>query len=535
MKAETCQCPAENFRSGEHLSVRGKTHLILTLNLRDFIEAQSREDFERLRGGIAFTEQLRRLKPRAGSPFQVNADEDDTIERGYEFSVFCGHLKEQWLFPTFKLDKACRPAEPALAEEWDKFDCNVRLSRMGLLEIKLTRAFPSAGGPETEPLIEMLRDLLEIRSRFHAVEPIQWRLGLYCANQFIQALPSQVEMDGHDDSPDPVTLHFRQVDIEQLPRRQRYTILFFDLIRCETCGKRIEAQDLWNKAQGTVRAILEGALVEVAPDQCALPSLYEKSEPPLTDLATWESELCVFAPERCLIYYSPARVFLSALETLGQVDYEKYWKCIVRGIEHTITVRTALHILEAHTTGELDTVPLLTKKVTDGEVTTQDEREILQMAQKLSNTFNMLPPLRDVLVPTSAFRASYAVNKFAHLNQVLYLDQSQAHVQRNVDELTSFLEYFKSTQLQQELGHEESAINWIGVLIAVSATLIAAPSFLQDFTQYFDGTLQEPKSLALEIFAALLLFLLVAVMLYYNLRRRRKQVRASASGLKRPA
>ncbi len=127
------------------------------------------------------------------------------------------------------------------------------------------------------------------------------------------------------------------------------------------------------------------------------------------------------------------------------------------------------------------------------------------------------------------------MNKFAHLNQVLYLDQSQAHIQRNVDELTGFLQYFKSTQLQQELGHEESAINWIGVLIAVSATLIAAPSFLQDFAQYFDGTLQEPKSLALEIFSALLLFLIVAVMLYYNVRRKKRQVKVSALGLKRPA
>ena len=211
----------------------------------------------------------------------------------------------------------------------------------------------------------------------------------------------------------------------------------------------------------------------------------EGSREKFEDLATWKDELCVFAPERSLIYIPEKKIYLSGQIGTDPVKYEHYWECINRGIEHTIVIRAALQIIEYNTTRDLDDVPRLTQKVVDGEVSSDDKKEISHMAQAISNTFNVLPLLRDVLVPSSSYRASYAINKFETLNSVLHLADIKEHVERNVDELVSFIQFFSSMEVQDELNKSETSINRIGIVVALVALFVAGPSFLEDYNQLF--------------------------------------------------
>lgn len=96
-------------------------------------------------------------------------------------------------------------------------------------------------------------------------------------------------------------------------------------------------------------------------------------------------------------------------------------------------------------------------------------------------SFKTLPFLRDILVPSSSFRASYAVNKFEYLNEVLHIEEVKDYVERNVDELVSFVQFFSSMEVQHELNQSQMAIDRAGFIITIAALFIAAPSFLVDF------------------------------------------------------
>jgi len=467
-----------------------------------------------MRGGSAFSESFQKLRPK--EPFSEDKDETKNVKRGHGFSVFRGHLVKDWLFPTFFLDKnkVVSPDDFNIKIEWDKVEFRIRLSRTGFMEIKLTRPIPARTESNSEErLIDLLHDLLQIGARNTTVHSVQWGLGLYCANQFIQALPSSVEVEEAGKKV-IIGLRSRAPEAQELPLRLRYTILFFDTVLCKNCGRRIDAKTFGTRDKKILCTVLEGALILAGDGQFTFPKLDDEAVEKLKDLATWENELCVFAPERCLIYYPLERIFLPGQEEpVGPVNYEDYWKCIIRGIEHTVAVRAALQILEWHTTRELDKVPHLTKKITDGDITKEDEQDILHMADEVSNTFNMLPSVRDVLIPTSVFRASFAVNKFSYLNDILRLKDVLQHIERNVDELVIFLNHFTNVRLQDTLQRGEIAIGIIGVLIAVVAFLAAGPSFLQDYNSFFGEPLKGFKLRS--VVAFLLMGFVLATMLLF--------------------
>jgi hypothetical protein len=513
MKKKTCTCRPETLNPAEDFFARGQIHFFMALNLSGFIDQACREDFERLRGGQAFGTAFKELRP--GNGFVEDEEERQTVSKGYEFQVFRGHIRNNWLFTTFRLDpeQVPPPDDPVLAKEWAQSVFHIRLSRTGFLEIKLTRSIPAGTQDGQQKTIDILHDLLELGSRGGtngSSRSTQIKLAMHCADLFLKALPKEIEIKELEDDGDgyrkvPIRLTPLGPEPESLPLREYYTILFLNEISCQKCGRRISAQTFWSRDRKTLAAILEGTLIGSANGKHNFPTLGDENTR-FKDLSTWEDELCVFAPERCLIYYPPENIFLPGQAQAKPVNYADYWKCIIRGIEHTICVSAALQVIEWHTTRDLDEVPRLTKKVTDGEISDTDVEQILYLAQEISNTFNMLPVLRDVLVTTSSFRASYAVDKFDHLNIVLHLKDIQQHIQRNVDELVIFLNHFSSmrmqetsVQLQKELlslqkeiaelddrvKSSESNLNRIGAIIAVIALLVAGPSFLQDFQSFF--------------------------------------------------
>jgi hypothetical protein len=253
--------------------------------------------------------------------------------------------------------------------------------------------------------------------------------------------------------------------------------MVFSRIVCHKCGKRLGADRLRTEHGHTLAAILEGILVEEENGRLVLPEM-DKESMEIRDLASWRDDMCIFTPERALIYFPEKRIHLSGQAWTEAVPYERYWECVARGIEHTVTIRAAIQIIEYETTKHLDIVPALTKKVVDGRVTGADKEEISQMSQEVANTFNLLPLLRDVLVPTSSWRSGYAIKKFEHLNKVLNIKDIEEHVDHNVDELVTFVQFFASMKLEDEL-------NRVGIVIGFVALAVAGPSFLSDYRAFF--------------------------------------------------
>ena len=490
-KPGTCKCKPNTVDPSQDFYASGRIHVFIVLNLRDYARSIGKMDFERLRGGEAFAEVLRGLVPSAG--FLEDTGEKETTHRGHDFQVFRGHLAEDWLFPTFHLQKEAVPPPAGVpAREWENHEFHVRLSRAGFIEVRITRDLPGAG----EKIVDILQSQLELAARGNPLDSIgsrrslQVRLAMYCTNLFVSALPKPIivhETIGNE----KVVFSFQPLhEHEAVPYRQRYMTMVFRKIGCHKCGKRLEADRLRTEYGTTLAAILEGVLVEEAKGRLALPDMDEDSVEfkELASLGSWREELCIFAPERALIYFPEKRIYLFGQTGTEAIDYERYWECIARGIEHTVTIRAAMQILEYETTQYLDIVPALTKKVVDGKVTDNDKEEISQLSQEVANTFNLLPLLRDVLVPTSSYRASYAIKKFEHLNTVLDIKDIEEHVEHNVDELVTFVQFFGSIKLEDELNRNEATINRVGIVIGFVALAVAGPSFLNDYRSFFIET-----------------------------------------------
>lgn len=524
MRIQTCNCDPSSVNPAEHFFAKGKVHTFIALNLHDYIRKESRPDFERLRGSHTFARAVRGLTP--DSHFAEDSDEAETIKRGHEFQVFRGHLKDDWLYPTYRFvkERVPPPGDPALAREWDNYEFGIRLSRAGFLEVKLTRVVQGDG----ENIVALLKKLMEMGHRDErGIQPksIQLKLALYCADWFVRSIPRLMPVIEYKNAiHTAIYLEPIGVSPDKLPYRQRYTTLFLREIVCRKCGQRMDAEKLRNEHGRTLAAILEGVLVENERGELTLPDMDEEVVR-LEDLASWKDDLCVFAPERALIYFPQKNIYLSGQTGPDAVNYEQYWECINRGIEHTIVIRSALQNIEYYTTRDLDEVPMLTQKVVDGMVTDEDKDDISHMAQAVANTFSLLPLLRDVLVPSSSYRASYAVNKFERLNTVLHMKDIEAHVERNVDELVSFVQFFSSMELQDELNKNEATINRIGIVIALIAVMVAGPSFLADYHEYAVLAHSVPPWTEMPLFI-LICAVSFGLVMYLRLKKPRKRIPA---------
>lgn len=512
----TCTCKPETINPSRDFYASGRIHVFIVLNLRDFVRGIEVMDFERIRGGEAFASVARDLSPSKG--FMEDAQEKETTHRAHDFQVFRGHLAEDWFFPTFHLQKtAVPPPADVPAREWERHDFHVRLSRAGFIEIRITRELPEAG----EKIVDILQSQLELAVRGAPRQnrrSLLVKLAMHCANLFVGGLPEEISMSGTN-SQETVVFSLRALDVQgKVPYRQRYMTMVFRKIACQRCGNRIEADTLRTKYSTTLAAVLEGVLVEEEKDRLTLPEMDEDGIE-VYDLGSWRDDLCVFAPERALIYFPEKRIHLFGQTGTEAIHYERYWECIARGIEHTVTIRAAMQIIEYYTTRHLDVVPALTKKVMDGTVSRADKEEISEMSQEVANTFNLLPLLRDVLVPTSSFRASYAIKKFEHLNRVLNIREIEEHVERNVDELVSFAQFFASMSLEDD-------INKVGLLIGFIALMIAGPSFLNDYRTFFIETYRWPEWTEWVSFGFILVFAMYLIL--SSLARLRKLIGSGA-------
>lgn len=501
MQPVTCTCPPNSINPSRDFYASGRVQVFIVINLRNYVPESRRKDFDRLRGGEAFAGALRGALP-SGS-FVEDENDRETTSRGHDFQVFRGHLAEDWLFPTYHLQKnSVERPEHVPESEWRRHEFHVRLSRTGFIEVRITHELPKDG----QNLAGILQSQLGLAGHGDGHEhrrSLQIRLALHCANLFVEGLQQETVI--HEKvSNQQIALPFQALqEDDPIPYRQRYMTMVFRRIACRKCGGRLGADRLRAEYRTTLAAILEGVLVEEDDGSLSLPKMDDDTFD-TKDLASWGDDLCLFSPERALIYFSEKRVYLFGQTGREAVPYERYWECIVRGIEHTVSIRAAMQSIEYYTTHYLDSVPSLTKKVMDGFVTRGDKDDIGEMSQQVANTFNLLPLLRDVLVPTSSYRAAYAIKKFEHLNAVLNIKDIEGHVERNVDELVSFAQFFTSMALDDD-------INRAGILIGFAALMIAGPSFLNDFKDFFIETYGWPEWTEWLAFGIILMFALVLI------------------------
>ncbi|HEX2990681.1 MAG TPA: hypothetical protein VHO49_08375, partial [Anaerolineales bacterium] len=83
-------------------------------------------------------------------------------------------------------------------------------------------------------------------------------------------------------------------------------------------------------------------------------------------------------------------------------------------------------------------------------------------------------------------RASYAIRKFEHLSTVLNIKDIEEHVNHNVEELVTFVQFFASMKLEDEL-------NKVGLVVGFVALAVAGPSFLSDYRAFFIETFGWPE------------------------------------------
>lgn len=506
----TCDCNPKSVVPSRHFYAKGKVDVFMVVSLSAYLTPETRENLDRLRGGRGFAEELKKLEP--AKYFVPDREEEKILDSGHDFQVFRRHLIKDWFFTTYYFQKELVevPDDPQLKAALNEYEVRIRFSRSGFLEIKLTKPTKKDG----EKLIEILRDLMELRlankggsSDDHST---MLKLTLFCADKFIENFSQEIFV--HEGS-EPVKLVLQPLGSDPVPPpyRQRYVTLFFEEIYCKRCkGRRIEADKLRRDHMGVLAAIVEGVLVQDEKDDLNFPIIDEESSKKIVDLASWKNDLCIFAPERALIYFPQQKIFISGRDKTRDVDYKYYWECISRGIEHTVVIRTALQSIAFSTTEILENVPRLTEKVVDGEISKDDTQDILRMARLFSYSFKTLPFLRDILVPSSSFRASYAVNKFEYLNEVLHIEEVKDYVERNVDELVSFVQFFSSMEVQHELNQSQMAIDRAGFIITIAALFIAAPSFLVDFIG-FPGV-ENPWG-NYQLWSAILILVVIAIIL----------------------
>ena len=102
------------------------------------------------------------------------------------------------------------------------------------------------------------------------------------------------------------------------------------------------------------------------------------------DTASWEDEICLITSESTLVYCPMAERARAVLSGSARTDsrqtYSDYWKSIARGIEHVVALKNEVQLLERDTTRLLETIPDITRKAADGNLSGSDQREILNLA-----------------------------------------------------------------------------------------------------------------------------------------------------------
>jgi hypothetical protein len=475
MASRATSYPATTSRLPEEaLHVTGAARLVLVINLGSFVAAADADTFRHLRGSEAFADALRDLHPQP--PFLRDTETAQIEHDAYTLRIFRSRLLYNHFFPTFRIgwDTTMRERMRALGctdiEHWQRWTGRIRLTRNGLAVITLEQSF------EQLSLIACTEQILELPAR--GEQPIahdQWTIAMSLLEAFLEALGRRITLRLEQGDR---TIGFTTAsEVKHTLRLDRYVI--YALRKIERDGKLVSPIELKREHAQTLASFMESMLVEQDGVR-RFPLHAERQAHGLAagDVSSWEEELCLFTGESALIYYPLVGSVAYVGGPLGQDAhaYAAYWGGIVRGIEHLVAFRAEAQQAERRTTGLLNQIPGLTRKVNDGHLSPQDLSLLDHLAAGLSDIFDSLPELRSMAVTTTAFRADFVRGKFDMLLHELAVHETLELVNTNVEQLNFFLSYYNDMRLQWQGQRTNSLALGLGAIVL----FMAVSSFLAD-------------------------------------------------------
>jgi hypothetical protein len=515
----------------------GTVTLTMIVNLKRFIHrsalvnGEGIDSFEQYRGTQEFADYLEALPTRMRAPFYRDVEEDARLDAAHNMRIFRGYVVHRYFFPTYRLDEDAfmdhigdMETDRVLIDTFPLWDYQISLTRNGFAVVRMIRHF------EDVPLSTIATEIQKVeRARDADLEYAEsrssWRIAMDVTASLLRAMGHSMTFPGKDGT--PVTLEF---DPEQrkgrLPLHDRYTTIH--LANVHRGGERITPDDFIDQygsfALGMMRlatVLRGGAAHDMRRRRQVLPG-------DLFNLSPWHSDVCLVTNDAMLVY--------SAREDTGviQQEYDGYsraafWQGVARGVEWLVNLKTEWQLIERRTTEMLSTISTLTASVNDGLLDEADKQRLQNLAQGVSQAFNILPELRYALVPASVTHATDVVQVYRHVLSQLGVYRVAEHVNANMDELSDFLTYYSSTQLQFESREQEETENRTGLTISIMLillSLVSVPSLIKDASEIdWALVIAEPTwQLATVIILALLPIILLSITTMFALRnlRRRK-------------
>ena len=495
-----------------HLIGSGNVFVIMAMNLGRFVaedDIKSRATFRELRGSEQYCDFIRDIEFKflfSKANEKIIRSDSWFEKQGYETGIFQKQLLENWFFPTYELNKnaALKYIESRLSEspqfqkEWKFWDSyKVRLTRNGFIVIKLSRKFTEKNlfdlnvllmEPERDEfrvkLAETFQNLSESQRRQFAHllhHPLQWQLAYQVIRLFILLL-KQMNFGKNR------IVTFKMPEEERkVPVRHQYSVILFNELydAADSDKEKLSGSTILSekKYARELCALWDGTLIgNRKKNSIQFPEYSEEMIKKLKDKneSTWVHEFCLIGFERALIY-CPMTEDSLYLPFKGEnakegIQYIDHWHCIIRGIEHIIALRSELHMVGAYTSAEMKELPAFTQQLTSRGISRQEKKEVERLARRVANLFNILTSIKEVLVAPSAYRTSYAIQKFNRLTKLLGLDQIQQHVEKNIDELNFFIFHYNKMSIQQN----SERLQKLAIIFGIWIGFLGIASLLKD-------------------------------------------------------
>jgi hypothetical protein len=608
-----------------NVSAKGYTNVLLVLNMKRFVQEQDQARFERIRGKEEFAETLRDLWPHKLTDQEkfITIQEDkrrrerpedmSTEQVGFATGVFRTLMLEKFTFPAYALDKDKVEFHHDLITNfqfkslflrvWEKWSIYIRPTYTGFFILRLTkrhRDHPRSFLKLSQDVLR-LQESLDIRSAQNWLEdartkyahepeilmekersvkaflkwlgvdetytgdvlyyPLQWRLAMEVCSLFVEAVGSEIHVDGQLG---PIHLETPKPSIS-IPLHDSYVVHnFSELLADESLVKRSKPNKANSNSQIVVGLndlrtspqirqafvnLVEGAVLKSS-SQNTLETMDEKTswfpdhrwgivdDVPNQNQATWNDELCLLNARTAIILPSPAwkdrEILVSSVpgSTL-RVKYYRYWGAIERMIEFLIEIRVLAQLLESTSydlLGEIaERIHQTQSKLFSGDIV-MDERlpELVAMAAYIRHQAALCQSLSH---PQLWSRADFAITKADYLLEQLGVPRILEHIERNINSIVEFVNHIDELYLA-DLSEQSNDMSTVLSLVLAAAsftlTLLMLPSFWADIWAIRPGSDPKPTWLqwALGVFGTVfgLILIVLAIYLFALAWRQRKRL-----------
>ncbi|GAB4572678.1 MAG: hypothetical protein Kow0077_12770 [Anaerolineae bacterium] len=510
----------------------GTVTLTMIVNLKRFVQRHDGPEqiwldaFEQVRGTPQMAAFWRALPARMRPPFVHDSAEDEALEAAHRMRIFRGYVIEQYFYPTYRLDEAayltvpnCLGGDRVLVESFPEWDYQITLSRNGFAVVRMIRHFAAV------PLSAIASEIQQVEAvRAHGGEDYgesrsSWRIAMDVTALFLEAMGGSLTLT--TDHHGKITIPF---DPEQrrgrLPLHDRYTTILLSEVTRD--GQVIQPDAFVTEysafALGMMR--LATALQGGAAEDMRRRRMVARDD--LLNLSPWVNDVCLISNDAMLVYSPPPDADPPAPD--AGYTRPQFWQGVARGVEWLVNLKTEWQLIERQSTELLGTISNLTARVNDGLLDEEDRRQLRLLAQGVSRAFNMLPEARFGLVPASLTHATDVVRVYAHVLEQLGVYRVAEHVNANMEELSAFLSYYSSTQLQFESQERERTETRTGLTISIMLillSLVSVPSLIKDASEINWATVlaEPPWQLVSVAVLALLPIILLIITALFTMRR----------------